>query len=175
MAVYTSVPILEALISDVARDPFCNGSLIAMVSSILSYYFPATQDFAVCYKEAQGNFSSHFLVRRLRSSQSGRRVLVNHLIVVFSGMFVGPSKLGTDLKNILAHTELEGPQCWAMAFYGPAIQIFMYDTNQPGEEWLLPWKLPGQVNDYFGLRDDGEAVDLRLRKMKAAADEVSGY
>jgi hypothetical protein len=62
-----------------------------------------------------------------------------------------------------------------MAFYGKAIQIFMYDTNQPGEEWLLPWKLPGQVNDYFGLRDDGKAVDLRLRKMKVAADEVSGY
>lgn len=111
MAVYTSVPILEALISDVARHPFCNDSLTAMVSSILSYYFPATQDFAVCYKEAQGDFSSHFLVRRLRNSQSGRRVLVNHLIVVFSdtGMFVGQEKLGSDLKNILAHTELEGP------------------------------------------------------------------
>lgn len=57
--------------------------------------------------------------------------------------------------------------------YGSVVQMFMYDSNAPGEEWLLPWKLPGQVIDHFNLRQDGEAVDWRMRQMRVAADARS--
>lgn len=61
MAIYNSLPILDALISDVQRDPFCQSSLKAMVSGTLNYYFPVTDNFAVCYKEAQRGFLPTFL------------------------------------------------------------------------------------------------------------------
>lgn len=102
-------------------------------------------------------------------------MLVDHLVVVTRAMYDSTTKSETDLKHILAHTEMEGPRCWAMAFYGSVVQIFMYDSNAPGEEWLLPWKLPGQVMDQFHLREDGEAVDWRLRRMRVAADARSRY
>ncbi|KAI9036250.1 uncharacterized protein KD926_002159 [Aspergillus affinis] len=137
MALYLSVPILDAMIKSVELEPIDSSAVKALSFGLLIYYFRPANGYLVAPVKFQINQSTDNMALRVQRLAPQSRIIIDHTVA--GAKCEGGYLLETleQFENTFGHAKTEFGRCWAVLFHGSILHFYEYHRDIPGAR-LVP-------------------------------------